>query len=276
VPVDVASLSIVIVTHNSRGEIGACLASVLGRAVPFETDVIVVDNASTDDTVAFVRGSFPSVRVVDLPDNAGFARANNAGAAQARGAFLLLLNPDTVMDDGAIERLVSALAAHPDAAIAGPRLVDGAGVPELSFGPPLSPWGELKQKALLSLYNRRMGAAVRYVERATRRAGPRAWVSGACLLIRRADWDAVGGLDERFFMYTEDVDLCASVRARGRLVWFVPDAEVQHLRGRSASRNPETARLRRLSHLAYYDKHLPRWAGVLRTYLSVTGRGPDA
>jgi GT2 family glycosyltransferase len=276
VPADPASLSVVIVTHNSSGEIAACLASVLGRTGSFETDVIVVDNASSDETVALVRGAFPPVRVIELPDNAGFARANNLGAAAARGRFLLLLNPDTVVGDTALERLLGALAAHPEAAIAGPRLVDEGGRPELSFGPPLGPWGELKQKTLLSLYNRRMGAAVRYVERTTRTAGPRAWVSGACLLVRRADWDAVGGLDERFFMYTEDVDLCASVRARGRLVWFAPEAEVQHLRGRSAARNPETARLRRLSHMAYYDKHLPRWAGVLRTYLSVTGRGHDA
>jgi N-acetylglucosaminyl-diphospho-decaprenol L-rhamnosyltransferase len=276
VPAEASSLSVVIVTHNSRGEIAACLGSVLAQTGSLATDVVVVDNASTDDTVAVVRGSFPSVRVIDVPQNAGFARANNLGAARARGAFLLLLNPDTVVRDAAVERLLGALEAHPDAAIAGPRLVDSAGDPELSFGPALTPWGELKQKTLLSLYNRKMGPAVSYVERATRSAGPRAWVSGACLLIRRADWDAVGGLDERFFMYTEDVDLCASVRARGRMVWFAPEAEVQHLRGRSAARNPETARLRRLSHIAYYDKHLPRWAGMLRTYLTVTGRGQDA
>jgi GT2 family glycosyltransferase len=188
--------------------------------------------------------------------------------------LLLLLNPDAVVGDGALERLAAALDEHPDVAIVGPRLVDGNGAAELSFGPELGPWGELTQKTLLSMYNRRMTAAVRYVERVTRTEGHRAWVSGACLLIRRADWDAVGGLDERFLLYTEDVDLCASVRARGRLVWFEPRAEVRHLRGRSASRSPDAARLRRLSHLAYYDKHRPAWAGVLRAYLRFTGRGP--
>jgi len=221
-----------------------------------------------------VHTSFPAVRVVELHENAGFARANNAGAAATRGTFLLLLNPDTVVSEGALERLVGALERRPEAAIAGPRLIDADGAPELSFGPAIGPWGELTQKTLLSMYNRRVQAAVRHVERVTMIAGPRDWVSGACLLIRRADWNNVGGLDERFFMYTEDVDLCASVRERGRLVWFEPSAEVRHLRGRSASRNPETARLRRLSHLAYYDKRLPRWSGLLRAYLRMTGRGP--
>ena len=149
-------------------------------------------------------------------------------------------------------------------------------IPELSFGPPISPWGELKQKTLLALYQRRFRRIVRYVERRSREAGERAWVSGACLLIRRIDLEAVGGLDERFFMYTEDVDLCTSVRARGRKVLFVPEAEILHLRGRSAGRNPETERLRRLSHLAFYEKHLPRWVGLLRLYLRVTGKAAHA
>lgn len=271
---DPATVSVVIVTHNSGREIGDCLRSVLAQA-PSPLQIVVVDNGSSDGTVALVRSSFPSVVVVELRENAGFARANNAGAAAAHGKYLLLLNPDTIVGERALERLVGALERRPQAAIAGPRLVDADGAPELSFGPAIGPWGELKQKTVLSLYNRKVQPMVRYVERVTRVAGPRDWVSGACLLIRRDDWTMAGGLDERFYMYTEDVDLCASVRERGRLVWFEPSAEVRHLRGRSAARNPETARLRRLSHLAYYDKRLPGWSGLLRAYLRVTGRGPS-
>lgn len=272
-PADAPGLAVVIVTCNSREEIGDCLHSVVGHSAPHPAEVVVVDNASSDGTPAYVRSEFPSVRVIDGRENLGFARANNRGAAETSAEFLLLLNPDTVAPPGALQTLVRALADRPDAAIAGPRLIDADGHAELSFGPPITPWGELQQKALLSLYNRRVRQAVGYVERLTRSAGERAWVSGACLLIRRRDWDAVGGFDERFFMYTEDVDLCAAVRARGRRVWFAPEAEVRHLRGRSAARNPETARLRRLSHIAYYEKHLPRWAGLLRVYLRLTGRG---
>ncbi|MDH4065111.1 MAG: glycosyltransferase, partial [Acidobacteriota bacterium] len=125
-------------------------------------------------------------------------------------------------------------------------------------------------------YQWNLRRAVRYVERRTREGGQRAWVSGACLLIRRADLAAVGGLDERFFLYTEDVDLCTSVRARGRRVIFVPESEVVHLRGRSAGRNPATERLRRQSQLAFYEKHLPHWVAPLRLYLRLTGRRSHA
>jgi GT2 family glycosyltransferase len=99
------------------------------------------------------------------------------------------------------------------------------------------------------------------------------WVSGACLLIRRRDLMAVGMLDERFFMYTEDVDLCASVRARGRQVLFEPDAEIVHLRGRSvATARSATRAAYRRSQLAFYEKHHPRWAPVLRRYLKLRGQ----
>jgi GT2 family glycosyltransferase len=212
------------------------------------------------------------VQLIEATANVGFARANNLGIAATSSEFVLLLNPDTIVPAGALQALVRRLVSRPDAAIAGPRLVNGANDPEVSFGPPITPWGELTQKTLLALYNRGVGPAVRYVERRSREAGERAWVSGACLLIRRTDLQAVGGLDERFFMYTEDVDLCTSLRARGRKVLFVPECEVLHLRGRSAARNADTERLRRLSQLAFYEKHLPRWVGLLRLYLRLTGK----
>jgi len=276
VPDNSPTLAIIIVTYNSRDEIGDCLASVVGHTAPYPTQVIVVDNQSTDGTLAAIREHWPMVQAIESGGNLGFARANNLGVAATTSEYVLLLNPDTIAPSGAIQALLRALASQPDAAIAGPRLLNDRDVPELSFGPPISPWGELKQKTLLALYHRRVRGVVNYVERLSREAGERAWVSGACLLVRRADLERVGGLDERFFMYTEDVDLCTSVRARGRRVIFVPQAEVRHLRGRSAGRNPETERLRRLSHLAFYEKHLPRWVGLLRLYLRVTGKGAHA
>ncbi|MGE0464329.1 MAG: glycosyltransferase family 2 protein [Vicinamibacterales bacterium] len=271
-PADSPTLAIVVVTYNSRAEIGECLDSVVGRTAPYEAEVVVVDNQSTDGTPALVRERWPAARVIDAGGNLGFARANNLGIAATASEYVLLLNPDTIVPPGAIRALVHALEQNADAAVAGPRLVDGTGAAELSFGPAISPWGEVKQKLMMMLYHRGVGPVARHVERRSREAGDRAWVSGACLLVRRSDLEAVGGLDERFFMYTEDVDLCTSVRARGRRVLFVPAAEVTHLRGRSASRNPETERLRRQSHLAYYEKHLPRWVAPLRLYLRLTGK----
>jgi GT2 family glycosyltransferase len=110
------------------------------------------------------------------------------------------------------------------------------------------------------------------VERLTRRRHSPDWVSGACLLVRRADAEAVGLLDERFFMYTEDVDFCAAIRARGRRIVFTPDVEVVHLRGRSVASAPAATRAAyRRSQMAFYEKHHPAWAPLLRLYLRLRG-----
>ena len=110
------------------------------------------------------------------------------------------------------------------------------------------------------------------MDRLSRQARQVDWVSGACMVIRRADLDAVGGLDERYFMYNEDVDLCVEMRKRGRITLYIAGAEVLHYRGKSAPKNPELETRRQLSHVAYYEKHLPRWAPLLRVYLKVTGK----
>jgi GT2 family glycosyltransferase len=270
---DEATLAIVIVTYNARDEILACLESVVGHTHPFLTEIVVVDNASSDGTADAVRRRWPAVKVIDAGGNLGFARANNLGIRSTTAEFVLLLNPDTLVPPGAIPTLVRGLAVHPDAAAAGPRLIDADGFPELSFGWSMSPMGELRQKIVGGLHRRRFRHVVRTVDRWARTAGRREWVSGACLLARRADLDAVGLLDERFFMYAEDVDLCVMLRQRGREILFVPQAEVVHLRGRSAGRNPATERLRRASQLAYYEKHHPAWVPALRAYLRLTGKG---
>ena len=267
------SLAIIIVTYNSREEIDACLHSLAGHTAPFPTTITVVDNQSTDGTAAYVRERWsPAVRVIEAGGNLGFARANNIGIRATEGEYVLLMNPDTVAPPGAIQTLVRGLASHPDAAIAGARLLGPTGFPELSWGPPLGPWNEFKRKVFSGLYHRKVRAIVRKVDKLSRQAREVPWVSGACMVIRRADLEAVGLLDERFFMYTEDVDLCMQVARRGRTVLYVAGAEVVHHRGRSAGRNPETARLYQQSHIAYYEKHLPFWAPALRAYLKVLGK----
>jgi GT2 family glycosyltransferase len=271
---DLASLAIVIVSHNVRDELEACLRSLASDTSAHRHAIVVVDNGSTDHSAAMVRSSFPEVSVIEAGDNVGFARANNLAIRASASEFVLLLNPDTIVPAGTIDRLISALAARPDAAAVAPRLVDAEGQPELSFGWAISPLGELRQKVIGALYRRGAALAVRRVERWTRTSGPREWVSGACLLVRRADLEAVGLLDERYFMYTEDVDLCVSLRQHGRHVLFVAECEVQHLRGRSAARNPRLESLRRASQIAYYQKHHPAWAPALRAYLRLTGKHP--
>ena len=266
----VPRLSIVIVSYNSRSQIDACLGSLIQTPSSIDHEIVVVDNASSDGTPAAVRERWNGVRVIDAPANLGFARANNLGIRQTAGEFVLLLNPDTVVGAGAIETLVGALDGRTDAAAAGPRLVNARGRPELSFGRMISPLAELRQKLLVAGSDSQVPLVSQYVSRLTRRGRDVDWVSGACLLVRRTDAEAVGLLDERYFMYTEDVDFCAALRARGRSVLFVPDAEVVHLRGQSHSAGTESAYRR--SQLAFYEKHHPGWLPILRAYLKLRGK----
>ena len=269
-------LSIVIVTYNSIGHIDACLESLTRRPSHLDQEIVLVDNASPDGTAAAVRDRWPAVHVIDAGANVGFARGANIGIRRSTGELVLLLNPDTEVRDGALDVLVRVLTTRPDAAVAGPRLLDGRGRPELSFGAMIGPLAELRQKALVHGSRRGVPLVAGYMDWLTSRPREVDWVSGACLLVRRADAEAVGLLDERFFMYAEDVDFCAAVRARGRKVLFTPEADVLHVRGGSAASAPRaTEAAYRRSQLAFYDKHRPRWAPVLRAYLKLRGRLPD-
>ena len=267
-------LSIIIVNFNGGEHLRDCLASLRTDPPQASAEVIVVDNASTDGSPTQV-AQLAGVRLVSLATNVGFSAGNNAGIRASSGELLLLLNSDTLARSGAIDGLIARLDAHPDAAVAGPRLVDGHGRPELSFGPMISPLGELRQKMVLALYSRGFGPVTRWVERSTRREQFVDWVSGACLLVRRTVAEAAGLLDERFFLYTEDVDFCASVRARGWRVLFTPAAEIVHLRGRSrvTAVQQSNAAYRR-SHLAFYAKHHPRMVPLLKAYLRLKGERP--
>jgi GT2 family glycosyltransferase len=261
-----ARLSIVIVSYNVRGDLERCLNSIVAARPAVDHEIIVVDNGSSDGTAAALRARWVGVKLIDAGRNAGFAAANNIGLRQSSGELVLLLNPDTLVPPGAIDALVAVMDLLPDVAVAGPRLVDADGRAELSFGPMISPLGEMRQKL----------RARGNVERLTARAREVDWVSGACLLVRRADAEAAGLIDERYFMYAEDVDFCAAMRARGRRVLFTPEARVVHLRGRSRRTAPgPTEQAYRRSQIAFYEKHHPAWAPILRVYLRLRGRLPD-
>ncbi|HSK09381.1 MAG TPA: glycosyltransferase family 2 protein [Vicinamibacterales bacterium] len=268
-------LAIIIVSYNARNDLERTLRSLAAAPPATSHRVVVVDNASSDGSAAMVREGFPAVQVIDAGENLGFARANNVGIRATDSDLVLLLNSDTVAPPGAIDALVADLLAHPEAAAAGPTLVDGAGRRELSFGRMMTPWTELCQKSVGALYDAGFPPAVRAIER--RLDAPRTvdWVSGACLLVHRTDAEAAGLLDERFFLYTEDVDFCASLRALGRLVRYTPAARIVHLRGRSRAYDPRGASaMYRRSHLAFYEKHHPGWHKALRWYLRMKGQLP--
>jgi N-acetylglucosaminyl-diphospho-decaprenol L-rhamnosyltransferase len=254
------TVSIVIVSFNARPDLERCLESLHASPPAAATEIIVVDNGSTDGSADAVR-RWPGVRLIDAGANLGFAAANNIGIRAGESTNILLLNSDTIVPAGAIDRIVLELDREAAVAVVGPRLVDGAGRAELSFGRMIGPLNEFRQKRL---------ARSAEVEQLTRQRRYPDWVSGACLLVRRVDAEAVGGLDERYFMYAEDVDFCAAIRGRGRRILFTPDVEVTHLRGRSASSAPAaTQEHYRRSQIAFYEKHHPRWVPLLKLYVRI-------
>jgi N-acetylglucosaminyl-diphospho-decaprenol L-rhamnosyltransferase len=263
-------LLVVIVSWNARQELERCLRSLLDAPPMVPHSIVVVDNASTDGSADMVAGTFPSVRLIRSPENLGFARGNNLALRRETSEMILLLNPDTIVPPAAIDTLVARLVAHPEAAAAGPRIIDANGRPELSFGSMPAPVTEARQKILTRLHGSGIAPFSAIVRRMTSRERLVDWVSGACLLVRRPAAEAVGLLDERYQLYWEDVDFCSALRRQGWRILFTPAAQIVHLRGRSASVAPRpTSRAYREGQLAFYAKHHPRWLPLLRWYQKV-------
>jgi GT2 family glycosyltransferase len=267
-----SALDIVIVSCQTRDVILACLSSLQAHAPSCPHKIVVVDNASTDGSVAAIEAQFPSVRTIALARNFGFGAANNAGVHTSASPLVLFLNSDTVVHDGAIDALIERLEAT-GAAAAGPRLIDAAGRPEVSYGPMLSPFAEFAQRLRTRAAASASALARGYVDRLVSREKEVDWVSGACLLVRRDAGDAAGWFDERYFLYEEDVDLCAALRAHGGRVLFTPRSVITHLRGRSrrTAGAPADAAYD-ASHLAFYEKHAPGWVPALKWWKKLRGR----
>jgi N-acetylglucosaminyl-diphospho-decaprenol L-rhamnosyltransferase len=267
-------LAIIIVAHNAADDLLRTIASLRENPPLVSHEIVVVDNASSDGGPETACRRWPETTLVQAGANLGFAAGNNLGIRRSTGELILLLNSDTFVPRGAVDTLVADLRSDPSSAAVGPRLVDGSGNVELSFGRMIGPFNELRQKLLFRLSERGVRPVRRWVERKTRSTHYPDWVSGACLLVRRDDAEAVGLIDERYFLYAEDVDFCAALRARGRRIRFCPTVEIVHLRGRSRRLNPCAERWYRRSQLAFYTKHHPAWTRWLRLYLAVTGKLP--
>jgi len=269
---DVMTADVVIVNYNTKTDLLRCLASLLEPRPSLLARVIVVDNGSSDGSCDAVSAMFPAVEVMALGRNAGFAAANNVAIRVSTAPLVLLLNSDTVVTAAALDTLAERLDAT-GATAAGPRIVDGEGYPEISFGQMLSPLVERRQKRLVKLAERRDPGSQATIARLLADEREVDWVTGACLLVRRDAALAAGLLDERYFLYEEDVDFCAALRGRGGRILFTPRAQIVHLRGRARAKDPGGARSHYdRSHLAFYEKHLPRWAPVLRAWLRLRGR----
>ncbi len=268
-------LTIVIVSYNTRETLARCIAALHDSPPKVTHQIIVVDNDSHDGTVDLIRARWPSIQIIEMNFNAGFSTANNRAIHSSQSELVLLLNSDTLTTGNSIDELVSALDTNSDVAAVGPRLVNLHGQIELSFGRMISPWNETRQKLVTLGITKRIPFFINWLKKRTHAAHYPDWVSGACMLVRRTDGDAVGWFDERYFLYTEDVDFCAALRAFGRRVLFTPKAEVIHIGGQSGSSAPlATQDFYRKSHLAFYAKHHPRWHTPLRWVLRLRHQLP--
>jgi N-acetylglucosaminyl-diphospho-decaprenol L-rhamnosyltransferase len=265
-------LAVVIVSFEGRDTLLAGLDALRTRA-SFPLEIVVVDNASTDESAAAVRARHPDALVIANAENVGFARACNQGWRASRAPHVLFLNPDAEVAPGAVEALVSLLEERPEVGAAGPRTRGTDGTIQVSTGPDLTPLAEFRHRRLVLGVARREAQALAEAEVLHAREHEPAWVSGSCLVARRAALEEVGGFDEGFFLYEEDADLCRRLREAGWGIVFTPEAEVRHHLGRSMSKAPRRARLEyHRSHRLYYRRHNgPLSRAVLRVILA--GRG---
>lgn len=275
-------LTVVVVNYNNLRVLRNCLPALREGLRGINAETIVSDNGSTDGSLDWIRGEFPEIRVLENRANLGFAEANNLAFAVAKGRFIFLLNPDTVIEQNSIPSLMKILDARPDVGAVGPKLLNGDGSRQVS--------ARAFPTALSYLFNL-TGLAWRYPrsrffnrfdmlwwdgenERAVD------WISGAAILTRRDVLAKVGGLDPYFFLTYDEVDWCHRVRKAGYVVWYTPAARIMHLDRQSepqSNPNPE-ARIKYLtvernSRVRYFVKHrgvlYAAWVEIIHVALSL-------
>lgn len=262
-------LSIIIVNWNVRDLLRECLRSIDSGRGDLALEVIVVDSASADGSVDMMRAEFPWVRLIACDENVGFPRGNNLGLAQARGDCLLLLNPDTVVLGDALTVMRDYLAAHPAVGAIGPQLLNPDGsvqssrrrFPTLATGFFESTWLQGLAPGVLRRYY-----ALDLPDDATAEVD---WLTGACIMAPRAIYERIGGLDEGYFMYSEELDWCRRIVVAGWRVVYHPAARVVHHVGQSSDQAVTARHINfQQSKLRYYRKYHGRAAaGALRLFL---------
>jgi N-acetylglucosaminyl-diphospho-decaprenol L-rhamnosyltransferase len=250
-------LAVVIVSYNDAHWLEPCLSSVLAHAGRAQLELIVVDNASTDGTRELVEDRFPEARVVSSP-NRGFAYGNNRGLEHTSARYVLLLNPDTAILDGTFAELIDTLDATPEVGLAGARQVDpdGALLPTIRRFPSAArALGEAFASERWPLHPSWAGERVLDADAYTR-AHECDWTAGSFMLIRREALLSAGVLDERFFLYSEETDLCLRIKRAGWSIQHLPLMTIRHHAGKGGVR-PALVAQDALSRKLYARKHLP-------------------
>lgn len=234
-----ADVSVIIVNWNACALLAGCLHALLIQE-GVTKQMIVVDNASTDGSVEMMHARFPEVTLLANARNRGFAVANNQGARLAAGRYLLLLNPDTEFPPAGLATLVHFADAHPDAAVIGPRLLNADGTQQRSAWRGFPSQGTALADALYlwKLPWLPISRASELTPNELRLPQPVDHLLGACLLIRRAAWESIGPLDERFFLFLEETDWCRRARAAGWQVLYTPEPGITHFGQQSMRQVP--------------------------------------
>jgi GT2 family glycosyltransferase len=233
-------LSIIIVNYNVRHFLEQCLASVRLATQGLQAEVLVADNASTDGSLAYLQPRFPEVRWLPLPHNVGFARANNLALQQARGRYILFLNPDTIVAEDTLHQTIAFMEAHAQAGALGIRMIDGSGrfLPESKRGFPTPTAALYKQLGLYHWFPRSALFNHYYLGHLPEhRTQPVEVLAGAFMLVKKTVLDEVGSFDERFFMYGEDIDLSYRITQAGYRNYYFADSTIIHFKGESSGQH---------------------------------------
>jgi len=228
-------VSIVIVSYNTSAILRDCLRSI-GEQTRTSHEIIVVDNNSPDDTCQMIRNEFPMVRLVANTENAGFARANNQGLAEASGKYILFLNPDTIILRAAIDTMVAWMASHPTVGLVGPHVLNNDGISDQAS---ILRFPTVKRLfhthvPLFALVCKLFGIEVETTSPAISSVSmPVEAVLGCCMLMPTSLARRVGGMNETYFMYSEEYDLAEAVHATGYEVYYLHEATIIHLGGAS-------------------------------------------
>ena len=224
-------LSIILILTDEQCQFAQpCLQSILGHPPRCRYEVLVVDNACGEDTVGFVRDRFPVVRWVHNAAPHSYAHNNNLGIAHTQGRYILLLNMDTVVGFGALDVLMQFMDQHPEAGVCSAKLLNPDGSIQLSCRRFPTPLAVLARGTVLRRAYPFSAIHARYVMADWDHLSPRSvdWALGACLLVRRDVVDQVGGMDEKFIKYYEDIDWCYRIKQQGWHIYYVPEARVTH------------------------------------------------
>jgi GT2 family glycosyltransferase len=260
-------LSIIIVNWNTRDLLSRCLKTVCSNLGKLDAEILVIDNASSDGSIEMVKQEFPQVRLIQNEENVGFARANNAGINESRGRYYLLLNTDTFVHPGALTTLVRFMDENKDAGAGGCRLYYDDGSLQRSCTSFPTILTELWQALWLDRLfpeSRIFGKYwMTYWDYNDAREVDS--VIGACMILRREAINEVGLLDDSYFMYSEEVDLCYRLKQSGWKVRFTPKATATHIWGGTSKRIQEEKTFLRLyqSRMLFFRKHYGRAVALL-------------